>query len=214
MYEFKAETPTQYDFMSRVSPQRFKGKSSHKMDYSCLQIEHPILSSCWPLFPPLLLPWGCSHSPFSPKDNEAWVLMDFYMDVDNQVNWVIISQGYVLFWESKLFFSHLHELGFDCERKGVSCEYRDHPLPFSSLYRAWCTIMPINLLIWSICEIREKLGEMKGWMGRNSNFPLYAWINTSWQVQLLSVLNSSNTSPPVIWYDTRSTRVMQQYCSF
>lgn len=37
MYEFRAKTPTQYDFMSKVSPRRFEAKSSLKMDSSCPQ---------------------------------------------------------------------------------------------------------------------------------------------------------------------------------
>ena len=41
MYEFRAKTPTQYDFMSRVSPCRFEAKSSRKMDSSSPQKGYP-----------------------------------------------------------------------------------------------------------------------------------------------------------------------------
>lgn len=43
MYEFRAKTPTQYDFMSKVSPCRFEAESSHKMDSSSTQKGVPSL---------------------------------------------------------------------------------------------------------------------------------------------------------------------------
>lgn len=53
MYEFRAKAPTQYDFMSKVSPCRFEAKPSHKMDSSSTQkgVSFPPYShlSCFPI---------------------------------------------------------------------------------------------------------------------------------------------------------------------
>lgn len=50
MYEFRAKTPTQYDFMSRVSPCRFEAESSRKMDSSSPQKGHPVFEDPYLLF--------------------------------------------------------------------------------------------------------------------------------------------------------------------
>lgn len=50
MYEFRAKTPTQYDFMSRVSPCRFEAESSRKMDSSYPQKGHPVFEDPYLLF--------------------------------------------------------------------------------------------------------------------------------------------------------------------
>ena len=50
MYEFRAKTPTQYDFMSGVSPCRFEAESSRKMDSSSRQKGHAVFQDPYLLF--------------------------------------------------------------------------------------------------------------------------------------------------------------------
>lgn len=214
MYEFRAETPTQYDFMSRVSPCRFEAKSSHKMGYSFPQKEYPFLSS-YLLFHPSL--W---HSPPQlsfvrssfPIEKEELGLGSLVMR--SRFAWLeitewlgpLLAEDMFCFW-TQMGFSHWHEPIFDCFCEWLWAEYRTgstHSL-LISVSMLWCTIMPMNLLPRSICEIRKGGQKMKGKGGRMIISLCMLQLNTLWQVQLLSVLNGWNVScSMVVWHEHKS----------
>lgn len=166
MYEFRAKTPTQYDFMSRVSPYRFEAKSPHKMNSSPPQKGHPFgvppFYSSLPSHEPILCSsWRRSGSS-SPLDE---VLL--CMAGDNWVIWPVISWGNVLFLNTNGFFTLTWTHFWLCrQRSHEPGTMGGSALSLLILISVlWCTITPLNSPARSIYEISEEGEEMRGEWG-------------------------------------------------
>ena len=94
----------------------------------------------------------------------------------------LLAQDVFCFW-TQMGFSHGHEPSFDCvgeaaragaELSGMSRNVRLH---------FW--MRPGHIHLWDKKKINEGRGDER-WMEENSDFTLYASINTSGRVQLLS----------------------------
>lgn len=122
MYEFRAKTPTQYDFMSRVSPCRFEAKSSRKMDSSSPQKRYPSWIPSFYSFQ--CSPPPRSHLPSFPIEREDPGLAALLMR--SCFAWLVITEWFspllvedvFCFW-TQMGFSHWHEPVFDCVGEGV-----------------------------------------------------------------------------------------------
>lgn len=165
MYEFRAKTPTQYDFMSKVSPSRFEAKSSRKMDSSSPQKGESFLSPYLLFLCPLLL-LSFSSTLFSNKEKGGLGVAAILMR--SCFVWLVITEwlspllvkDVFCFW-TQMSFLHGHEGISDWTSKRAWA-YRERPQT-SYLSICGCTIITLlNLLDRSICEIRKEGEEMKG----------------------------------------------------
>lgn len=130
MYEFRAKTPTQYDFMSKVSPCRFEAKSSRKMDSSSPQKGVSFLSPHLLFLRPSLPP-PRSHLPCFPiKREETWDPAAILMR--SCFAWLVITEWFspllvedvFCFFEHKWVFRTDMNVFFDWAGKGVQAGHR------------------------------------------------------------------------------------------
>ena len=136
MYEFRAKTPTQYDFMSRVSPSRFEANSSLKMDSSILEKEEE--------------KWNKGGDPLDFRSPSSamvtWDLGVARLLMRSCFAWLAITEWFSLLWKGKCFvFEHKWVFHTDMNSFLIAlaeCECDRAPSPSSSQYLVWCTIMP------------------------------------------------------------------------
>ena len=133
MYEFRAKTPTQYDFMSGVSPCRFEAESSRKMDSSSRQKGHAVFQDPYLLF---LAPFFFFFF-FPPIERgdlgRAAPLMR------SCFAWLVITERFspllgedMFCFSTQMGFSHWHEPVFDCAGEGVRAGHSEGSAPLTS----------------------------------------------------------------------------------